>query len=86
MSAKLHKPDYTLIVTMGIIILFGLVMLASASSVIGFEKFGDSNYFLKHQLLFGVLIGVIGFLITSKIDYHIWNKFAFILFLLKRQS
>lgn len=52
-------------------------MLASASSVISFEKFGDSNYLLKHQLLIGVSLGVLGFLITSRVDYHYWRKFAF---------
>jgi len=78
MSVRLHKPDYTLLITVGIIVIYGLVMLASASSVISFEKFGDSNYLLKHQLLYGILIGVVGFLIISKIDYHIWSKFAFI--------
>ncbi|MFA6098499.1 MAG: putative lipid II flippase FtsW [Patescibacteria group bacterium] len=71
------KADYKLIIIIAIVLIYGLIMLASASSVISFEKFGDSNYLLKHQLLFGVLIGIIGFLITSKIDYHTWKKFAF---------
>jgi len=77
MSARLHKPDYTLLIIVGVIVVYGLVMLSSASSVISFEKFGDSNYFLKHQLLYGIGVGVIAFLITSKLDYHIWQRLAF---------
>lgn len=79
MSINFHKPDYKLIIVVVVILLYGLVMLASASSVISFEKFGDSNELLKHQLLYGILIGLVGFFIASKIDYHIWGKLAFIL-------
>ena len=52
-------------------------MLSSASSVISFEKFGDSNYLVRHQLLYGILIGAVGLILFSRIDYHIWRKFAF---------
>jgi cell division protein FtsW len=77
MAVRTHKPDYALMMIIAAILIFGLVMLASASSFISFEKFKDSNYLLKHQLLYGLLIGLAGLLITSKIDYHIWKKFAF---------
>ncbi|MBI5038077.1 MAG: putative lipid II flippase FtsW [Candidatus Kerfeldbacteria bacterium] len=77
MSVSTHKPDYRIIAIVGVIVLYGLVMLASASSVLSFEKFGDSNYLLKHQLLYGVLIGTVGLIVMAKIDYHVWRKFAF---------
>lgn len=77
MKLQLHKPDYALLGIIAVIIIYGMVMLASASSVISFEKFGDSNYLLKHQLIYGLLFGAVIFLITSKIDYHFWRKFAF---------
>lgn len=76
-STRFHKPDYGVIATVGVLLLYGLVMLASASSVISFEKFGNSNYLLQHQVIYGVVIGLVGFLVMSKIDYHIWRKFAF---------
>jgi cell division protein FtsW len=79
MASTRQKADYTLLIVVIIIILFGLVMLASASSVLGFEKFKDSNYYVKHQLLYGVLVGIVALIITSKIDYHKWKKLAFIL-------
>lgn len=74
---RTHKPDYALLITIAVIIIFGLIMLSSASSVVSFQKFNDSNYLLKHQLLYGILFGIIGFLIVSRIDYHVWRKFAF---------
>ncbi len=76
-SAHIHKPDYTLLITIAVIVIYGVVMLASASSVISFEKYDDSNYLLKHQLLYGIGLGLIGFFVLSRIDYHVWKKFAF---------
>jgi len=77
MVASTHKPDYPLLATIVVLVIFGLVMLASASWVLGFEKFNDSNYYVKHQLLYGVLIGGLALLVTLKIDYHRWKKLAF---------
>ena len=57
-------------------------MLSSASSFLGFEKFNDSNYYLKHQLLYGFTVGLVAFLIFSKIDYHLWKKYALFLMIL----
>ncbi len=71
-----HQPDYILIVITVIILFLGLVVLSSASSVVGFQKFGDSYYFLKHQLLVGVLPGLILFYLASKLDYQILKKIA----------
>ena len=74
---NLHKPDYTLVATLAVIVIFGLIMLSSASTVLAYQKFNDSYFYLKHQLLFGVLFGVAGCIIISRVDYHLWKKFAF---------
>ncbi len=75
MSEK--KPDYSLVATIFGIVIFGLVMLSSASAAVAFDRFGDSYYFFKHQLLFGFILGTAAFLIMSKIDYRYWKKVAF---------
>lgn len=72
-----HEPDYTLIGVLGVLIVFGLIMLSSASSVQGFEKFGDPNYFVKHQILYGIFIGLPALWVMSRVDYHVWKKYAF---------
>ncbi len=74
-----HKPDYLLISVVLAIVIFGLIMLSSASSVVSFQKYGDPNYYLKHQFLVGVLVGIVGFLIVSKIDYRLWRKLSLML-------
>jgi cell division protein FtsW len=71
-----HNADYTLIILFGALVVFGLVMLSSASSVIGYDKFQDSYWYLKHQLLLGFLPGLFLFIILSRIDYRIWKRLS----------
>lgn len=72
----LHSPDWAFIALVWIIISFGLIMLASAGVSLGYESYGDPNYFLKRQMLFGVLPGICVFIFTFLVDYHIWQKFS----------
>jgi len=52
-----NPPDLQLLAVTAGLVVFGLVALASATGPTGFSKFGDSYYFFKRQLLFGVLPG-----------------------------
>lgn len=57
------KIDYFLLLTVFIISVFGLAILTSASFPASQEKFGESFYYLKRQIFFGILPGFfIGFL------------------------
>src|SRR3989338_2416934 len=76
-TAHWHLPNYTLLGLLLILLVFGLIMLSSASSVAGFEKFDDPYYFVKRQLLYGVLFGIPMMWILSRVDYHIWKRYAF---------
>lgn len=78
-SGSSGKPDYLFITLFLGILLFGLIMLSSVSSVISYQKFDNSFYYIAHQLLFGVLPGGALFFIASRIDYHIWKRYAFLL-------
>ncbi len=75
-----HKPDFLILVFIFIIIVFGLVMLSSASSDLAKIKFGNSYHYLNHQLLFGFIPGLIGFLFFSAFSYTNLKKLALILF------
>ncbi len=70
-----HEPDKPLIFSTLILVVFGLLMLASASAVSAYSHFGDSYYYLKNQLL-PLIIGLGLFFIFSRIDYHFWRKNA----------
>ncbi|MDD4900710.1 MAG: putative lipid II flippase FtsW [Patescibacteria group bacterium] len=75
-SDKFGEPDKALLVIVGIIIVFGLIMLSSASSIISYNTYHhDSYYILKHQL-FGLGLGLMAFWFFLKVDYHVWRKYA----------
>lgn len=71
------EPDYLFIASVFILTVFGLMALASASSDLGQKKFGDSYYYLKHQALYGLSLGLFGFFLASKISYKRLEKPAF---------
>ena len=77
-----HHPDYVFISCVVILVVFGLVMLSSASSDLGKIKFNDTYFYLKHQLLYGLSLGILGFLVGSLIYYRWWQKLAVPLLLL----
>lgn len=70
------KADRTFLILLSGIVAFGLIILMSASGPLGYQKFGDSLYFFKHQLLFGVIPGFFLFLFFSFFDYRILRKLA----------
>jgi len=77
-----HAPDYLILGCTGLLIGLGLMMIASASSHLGNQEFGDTYYYLKHQIFSGVLVGIVGYFIASKIHYRIYNHKVFNLILL----
>jgi len=79
---KNHQPDYFFVSAIFALVIFGLVALASASAVISQENFGESYYYLKHQIIYGLSIGVIGFFICQRINYQFWKKIAWPLLIL----
>lgn len=78
LSKSGHKPDYFLLATVFLLTIFGMAMLASASSELGKIKFNDSYYYLQHQILYGLSVGLVGFFLGSFINYQHYKKFAFI--------
>ena len=77
---KVGSMDITFFVLVMVLLTFGLIMLFSASYAYAYYRYkGDSFHFIKRQALFAI-VGVIGMLIISKIDYHILRKFVFWVF------
>ncbi|MBI4133487.1 putative lipid II flippase FtsW [Candidatus Uhrbacteria bacterium] len=70
------KPDLVLLALIAGLVVFGMVMLASASGPLGLARFGDAYYFVKHQLLYGVVPGVIALLVMMRIPYRVWKRAA----------
>lgn len=75
-----NRPDKTLLFTIFALIIFGLIMIASAGVVYSQTRFGDGYYFFKHQLFYGVLPGLFILYLFQKIDYHYWKKVGVLMF------
>jgi cell division protein FtsW len=72
--------DKTLLSIILILLVFGLVMIASAGVIYSETRFTDAYYFFKHQFFFGVIPGLIILYVVSKIDYHFWKKISVLFF------
>ena len=74
-SSFLNNPiDFTLLITILLLLTIGLIMVLSASSPSALSESGDSYKYFSKQLLFAVL-GIIAMLFISKIDYRFYKKF-----------
>jgi len=73
-----HDPDYLLMSIIACLVAAGLVLLYSASSFRGAFYFGDSAYYIKHQVLYGILPGIAVFLVGYTINPRWIRRFSFI--------
>jgi cell division protein FtsW len=68
--------DFPILLVALILMGLGIVMVYSASAILAAEKFNDSLYFLKKQVLFGAG-GVLFMVIVMNLNYHVWQKLAY---------
>lgn len=73
------KADAFFISILLVLLCIGLVMLFSASYYYANNKFGDSYKFIKQQAIYAA-VGLVLMYVVSRIDYHVYKKFAWILY------
>ncbi len=78
MARKYHKPDVLFISAVVLLAVIGLMVLASASAPVGFDRFGDKVFFVKRQLLFGFVPGLVGLAVMYMVDYKWLRTFRWI--------
>ncbi len=79
--ARKKQWDKQLVLLTIIILFIGLVTLSSASVAVGISRFGDPYFFIKRQILFGVIPGVLAFLIAQKVSIDFVERYAGSIFL-----
>ena len=79
-AIKVKKPakkgktgDLSLLLLTVVLVMFGTVMIFSASYYKSISDAGDPYVYLKRQVMWAA-IGFVGMWIVSKIDYHIWGR------------
>lgn len=70
-------PAVLLPLTCGALLVLGLVMILSASSVSSFARYGSSFWFFRRQLLWA-LIGLVGFFFFRRLDYRRLKNFGYL--------
>lgn len=75
-SMHKHAPDVWLLLMIVALVLFGFMMVGSASSVIAERFREDVFFFLKHQVFYGGLAGLGLFVIGYFVPYRHWRFLA----------
>ncbi|MFH1656305.1 MAG: putative peptidoglycan glycosyltransferase FtsW [Candidatus Nealsonbacteria bacterium] len=75
---KAHHFDYSLMIIVGILLIIGILVLSSVSAVFSYEKFGSSNYYFNHQMIYGVGLGLLFGLFAYKLPLKFFKKFSWI--------
>jgi len=68
--------DYIFLISAVVIIIFGLLILASVSAVFSQEKVGSTTYYLLHQIYYGFFPAIIFAFIVYKIPLGFIKKYA----------
>ena len=81
MKSSTKKIDKTFLFLTGILVLLGITIFISAS--MGLLTSNDAKFqaVTFNQIVFGLIGGSISALILSYIDYRIWRKYAFYIFI-----
>lgn len=70
------KDGKGLLIVTAALVAFGLVVLTSATGPTGYQRFGDPYFFLKRQLLYGVLPGIVLLALASRVPLERYRKAA----------
>jgi cell division protein FtsW len=76
------RSDPLLLIIFISILILGLLVLESTSASISQEKFGESFYYLRHQIMFGLIPGLVLLLFFYKIDLNTLKKYSPLLLLI----
>ena len=79
---KFKRSDYILLFVIITLIVLGILFLATLTGNSSLKKFGTTNYFLFHQILYGLIPGLILGIIFFKISLSFLKKIAPTLLLL----
>jgi cell division protein FtsW len=68
--------DTHFLVAFALLVALGLVFLSSASAPLAYERFHNRSYYLVHQILSGVLPGLIVFLVCARLRRAVLPRLA----------
>ncbi len=82
MTTKLLSPERKIVSLVILFLLIGLVMLFSATGIMGVQQHGSEFYYVNRQALCGIL-GLFFMFLLSRTKYQWWGKLAIPLLLIQ---
>ncbi|MGD8369944.1 MAG: putative lipid II flippase FtsW [Syntrophobacterales bacterium] len=77
-SEDRNSYDLVLLLTTLALMGIGLVMLYSSSSIMAQQRYGDSMYFVKKQMLFA-LIGIAVLIVSKNLPFGVYRRLVYII-------
>ena len=69
------KPDILVFAAVIALLAIGLIMVFSASSVMGISDYGDPYHYVQRQSILAV-VGLVALFVLMRVDYHIFKSLA----------
>lgn len=76
LASRARSLDPVILGMTAFLLIFGLAMLLSATGPLAVQRTGDSLFYVKNQLVKGILPGLVGFFFLGFTDYRRWKPFA----------
>ncbi|MFZ3055053.1 MAG: putative peptidoglycan glycosyltransferase FtsW [Minisyncoccales bacterium] len=77
---KLKIPNVAMFVIMALLVIMGILALATSSTPISLKLTNNPNFYLFHQILWGLLPGLVLGFVAYKIPLHSLKKWSFFIF------
>lgn len=72
-----HQPDLLFLLSIALLLFFGLLFLSSASSSLAFgQRQQDVYFFVKQQITHGILPGLLLFYLALRVDYRRYQAYS----------
>ena len=76
-----YKVDWVLLIPVILLLIIGVLMIFSTSSIVGFSNYNDAYFFIKRHLVY-LCIGFFALFLGTVINHHVYEKKLSHLFLL----
>ena len=71
-----NKPLSVFLLATSLLILFGLAIITNASIPLSQANFGESFYYFKHQIIYGLGLGLVAFFFFYKLNHNRLKKIS----------
>ena len=81
-QTRKHRPDYTLLILVSILLGIGLIVVYAISPALAAQGGGvGENYFVSRQFI-AIIIGFLAFFLAGKIPLKFWERYQIVIIIL----